>query len=225
VRDQLTHKSVVVLESDDALPIIAGNGLGELDLSRYKALYPETDGAGEYGEGSDGYLAAALSSPPCIRPWKERKKAPRTSLLITKVEVIGGRVIEVYGTLDEPKAEDSGVEIEISLGIARDTGDVVNTGSAEAHRIDSCLASFRGLALIAAGTRGSPLPPITALVLDGVRWDVFGVWLARPGARIAVALLCRGFCTLFPLSSGWHNISNRHPSIEATDMPFAEAMM
>jgi hypothetical protein len=54
--------------------------------------------------------------------------------------VIGGRVVEVYGTLDEPEAEDTAVEIEISLGIARDTGDVVNTGSAEAHRIDSCLA-------------------------------------------------------------------------------------
>jgi hypothetical protein len=102
---------------------------------------------------------------------------------------------------------------------------MVNTGCAKAHRIDSCLATWRGFALIAAGTRGSPFPPITTLVLGGVRWDVFGVWLAGPSPRIAVTLFCRGFCTLFPLSSGWHNISNRYPSIEATDMPFAEAMM
>jgi hypothetical protein len=102
---------------------------------------------------------------------------------------------------------------------------VVNTGSAEAHRIDSCLASFRGLALIAACTRRSPLAPITTLVLGGVRWDVFCVWPARPRALVAVALFRRGFATLFLLSSGCHNISNRYPSIEATDMPFAEAMM
>jgi hypothetical protein len=146
-------------------------------------------------------------------------------LFITEVEVISGRVVEVYGTLDEPEAEDAGVEIEISLGIARDTGYVVNTGSAEAHRIDSCLASLRGLTLIGAGARGSPFTAVTTLVLVRVGRNVFGVWLAGPGARIAVALFSRGSRTLFLLSSGWHNISNRYPSIEATDMPFAEAMM
>jgi hypothetical protein len=201
MRDELAHESVVVLEGDDALIIITGGRLGELDLFPYQSFDPEPDGAGEYRERRDGYLTAPLSPSTRIRPGKERKDTPRTSLLIAEVEVIGGRVVEVYGTLDEPKAEDSGVEIEISLGIAGDTGNVVNTGSAEGHRIDSCLASLR------------------------VRWDVFGAWLAGPGARIAVALLCRGFCTLFLLSSGWHNISNLYPSIEATDMPFAEAMM
>jgi hypothetical protein len=225
MRDELAHESVVVLEGDNALTLIPSNRLRELDLLRYQPFYPETDGAGEYRERCDGYLPAALSSSPSIRPGKERKNAPRISRLITEIEVIRGRVVEVYGTLDEPKAEDSGVEIEISLGIARDTGDVVNTGSAEAHRIDSCLASLRGLALIGARTRGSPFTTVAALVLGGVRWDVFGVWLAGSGARIAVALLCRGSCTLFLLSSGWHNISNLYPSIEATDMPFAEAMM
>ena len=89
--------------------------------------------------------------------------------------MIGRGIVEVYGALDEPEAEDAGVEIEIPLGIARDTGDVMNTGSAEAHRTDSCL--------------------------------------------------CRGSRTLFLLSFGWHNISNLYPSIEATDMPFAEALM
>jgi hypothetical protein len=215
----------VVLEGDNPLTLIPSNRLGELDLLRYQPFYPETDRAGEYRERGDRDLPTPLSSSPRIRPGKERENAALTTLLITEVEVVSGRVVEVDGTLDEPEAEDAGVEIKISLGIARDTGDVVNTGCAEAHRIDSCLATCRGFALIAAGTRGSPFPPIAALVFGGVRWDVFGVWLAGPGPRIAVTLFCRGFCTLFPLSSGWHNISNRHPSIEATDMPFAEAMM
>ena len=128
--------------------------------------------------------------------------------------MIGGRVVEVYGTLDEPEPEDAGVEIEIPLGIARDTGDVMNTGSAEAHGIDSCLVSFRDLALIGTRTRRSPLAPVTALMLARVGWDVFWVWLSGPGARIAVALFCRRYGTLFPLSPGWHNTSNSYPPLK-----------
>jgi hypothetical protein len=100
---------------------------------------------------------------------------------------------------------------------------VMNTGAAEAHRIDSCLASFRDLALVCARTRRPPLSAVIALVLARMGWSVFGVGLARPGALVA-ALFCRSG-TLFPLSPGWHNISNLYPSIEATDMPFAEALM
>src|SRR6267143_3202045 len=225
MRDELAHESVVVLESDDALILIPGSRLRELDLLSDQSFDPEADRAGKYRERGDSYLASALSSSPRIRPGEESENAPRTSLLFTEVEVIGGRVVEVYGTLDEPEPEDAGVEIEIPLGIARDTGDVMNTGSAEAHGIDSCLVSFRDLALIGTRTRRSPLAPVTALMLARVGWDVFWVWLSGPGARIAVALFCRRYGTLFPLSPGWHNTSNSYPSIEATDMPFAEALM
>jgi hypothetical protein len=102
---------------------------------------------------------------------------------------------------------------------------VVNTGSAEAHRIDSCLTTLGGLALVGARTGRPSLAPISAFVLAGVRWNVFRVGLTGPGTLVAVALFCRGFCTLFLLSSGCHNISNLYPPIEATDMPFAEALM
>jgi hypothetical protein len=194
--DELAHESVVVLEGNDALVFIAGSRLRELYLLPYQPFYPETDGAGEYSEGGDGHLASALSSSPRIGPGEESKNAPWIALLITEVEVIGGRVVEVYRTLDEAETEDAGVEIEIPLGIARDTGDVVNTGSAEAHRTDSCLVSSGDLVL--AGTRRG---------------------------RSSVVWLCRGSGTLFLLSFLWHNISNLDPSLEATDMPFAEALM
>jgi hypothetical protein len=55
---------------------------------------------------------------------------------------------------------------------------VMNSGSAETHRPDSCLF-----------------------------------------------LLRRGSTTLFLLSFGCHNISKLYPSIKATDIPFAEALM
>jgi hypothetical protein len=105
--------------------------------------------------------------------------------------VIGSRIIEVYGALDEPQAEYAGVEIEISLRVAGDAGDVMNAVGPEGHRPDSVknseraescsrgLASFRGLAL----------------------------------------------STLFLRSSAWHDFFNLFPSIQATDMPLAEASM
>jgi hypothetical protein len=223
--NELAHESVVVLESDNALTLITSNRLRELDLLRYQPLYPEADGAGKYGERSDGDLASALSSSPRVRPGKERKNAPRTPLLITKVKMVRGRVVEIYGTLYEPEAEDAGIEIEISLGITRDTGDVVDTGSAEAHRTDSCLASLGDLALFGARAGRPSFAPISAFVLAGVRRDVFRVGLAGPGTLVVVALFRRGFGILFLLSSGCHNISNLYPPIEATDMPFAEALM
>jgi hypothetical protein len=225
MRDELAHESVAVLEGDDALILVAGSRLRELDLLSDQSFDPETDRAWEYRERGDSYLASALSSPPRVRPGKKRKNAPRAPLLITKVKMIGGRVVEVYGTLYEPETEDAGIEIEISLGITRDTGDMVDTGSAEAHRTDSCLASLGDLALFGARAGRPSFAPISAFVLAGVRRNVFRVGLAGPGTLVAVTLFRRGFGTLFLLSSGCHNISNLYPPIEATDMPFAEALM
>ena len=105
---------------------------------------------------------------------------------------------EVYRALDEPEPEDTGVEVEIPLRVTGNTGDVMNTGRAEAHRPDSCLAFLRNLALVAARA-------------------------GRPA--LTAALLRRGSSTLFLLSFGCHNISSLDPSIKATDMPFVEALM
>ena len=42
----------------------------------------------------------------------------------------GLRIIEVYGALDEPKAEHPHVEIEVALRVTRDRGDVMNAEDA-----------------------------------------------------------------------------------------------
>ena len=119
-------------------------------------------------------------------------------MMVTEVEVIGRGIVEVHRALDEPESQDSGVEVEIPLRVAGYSGDVMNTGSAETHRPDSCLVFLRDLALVGARP-----------------------WRATP----AVAPSCRGLNTLFLLSYGCHNTSNPYPSIKATDMPFAEALM
>src|ERR1700738_1420334 len=163
--DELAHEPVVVLESDDAFILITGSRLRELDLFSDQSFDPETDRAGEYRERGDGWLASALSSASPIRSGKERKNPTLIPPRITEVEVRGGRSVQVYGTLDEPEPQNTGVEIEIPLGIACDTGDVVNTGSAEAHRVDSCFASFRDMAPCSRSRLVGIISPIATLPL------------------------------------------------------------
>jgi hypothetical protein len=52
--------------------------------------------------------------------------------------VIRSRVVEVYGQLDQPEPERTGVEIEIALRLAGDRGDMMNSHSS------SCLLGQRG---------------------------------------------------------------------------------
>ena len=84
---------------------------------------------------------------------------------VAEIEMIGRRVVEVYRSLDEPEAENASVEVEIPLRIAGDAGDVMNAGGPETHRPDSCLTSFRRLALIRAGAGRATFATVTALVL------------------------------------------------------------
>jgi hypothetical protein len=225
VRDELTHESFVILERDYALVFVACNRLVELDAFLDQPLDPETNRAGQDREGRYGNLATTLPSATGIRPRKKGEDTSRIPLLVTEIEVIGSGIVEVYRTLDEPEAKNARVEVEIPLRVTGYTGDMMNTGSPEAHRPDSCLSFLWGLALVGAGTGSAELTAVTTFVLIRMRWDIFRVGLPGAHTGIAVALLCRGLLTLFLLSSGCHNISNRYPSIKATDMPFAEALM
>ncbi len=88
--------------------------------------------------------------------------------------MIGSRIVEVYGALDESETQNAGVEIEVFLWVACYTSDVVNTGGPETHRTDSCLTSCRRLAMIRAGAGRAPLArraPALSLLLS--RWHTF----------------------------------------------------
>jgi hypothetical protein len=163
--DQLAHESFVILERDHALVLVARSRPLEFDVLLDQPLDPEADGAGQDGEGRYGDLTTTLSSTSSIGPRKKSEGASRASLLIAEVEMIGRGIVEVYRALDEPEAEDTGVEVEIPLRIAGYAGDVMNTGSTKAHGTDSCLAFLGDLALIGAGTRRSTLAAVSALVL------------------------------------------------------------
>jgi hypothetical protein len=163
--NELTHKSFVVLEGDDSFILITGDGRFELDSLVDQPLDPEANRAGEDCERCYGDLAATLSATTRVRPWEKREDASRSTLLVTEVEMVRGRIVEVYSSLDEPESESTSVEVEIPLRVARDTGDVMNTGGAEAHRTDSCLAFLRSFALIGARAWRAGFTAVTAFVL------------------------------------------------------------
>ena len=110
-------------------------------------------------------MTTALPATTSVGPREKSEDATRTSLLVTEVEVVRRGIVEVDGPLDEPEAKSAGVKVEIPLRITGDAGDMMDTGSTEAHRTDSCLALLRILALVRAGPGRSAFSPVPAFVL------------------------------------------------------------
>jgi hypothetical protein len=131
--NKLTHETIVVLEGDHALVLVARRGLLEFDLLSNQSLDPESYGAGKYGKRGNRNLAAALSTASRIGPREEGQDASRIPLLVAEVKVVRCGVVEVDGAFDEPQSENSGVEVEIPLRVTRNSGNVMDASGAEAH--------------------------------------------------------------------------------------------
>lgn len=98
-----------------------------------ESFYPEADGAGENGKGYNGNLSGPLTPTARVGPWKEGHNAARSAFRVAEIEMVGGGIVEVDGTLDEPKAKYAGVEVEIALWVARYRRDVMNAGGCKSH--------------------------------------------------------------------------------------------
>jgi hypothetical protein len=68
-------------------------------------------------------------------PIEERDDTARGAGLVSVIEMVGGRVVEVDGLLDEAQAEQAGVEIDVRLGIGGDGRKVVEPGDVVFHVI------------------------------------------------------------------------------------------
>jgi hypothetical protein len=111
----------------------------------------------------------------------------------------------------------------------------MDTSGLETHRTlvleifrkagEICLAPFLRLALVSAGAGLALSAAVSALVFVGMGRNVFRIRSTRSRSLVDLAVIGWAFLSLFALLSGCHNISTSYPSIEATDMPFAEAMM
>jgi hypothetical protein len=61
----------------------------------------------------------------CARPLEEREQRPRAAGLVTEVQVVAVRVVEVDGLLDQREAEPVAIEVERSLGVRADARHVM----------------------------------------------------------------------------------------------------
>src|SRR5881397_84226 len=72
-------------------------------------------------------------SAPCAWPGKECQDRPRHSSCIAKVEMISARIIEIDRAFDQTQPEQSDVEIQVTLRIAGNSGDVMKSGDFLVH--------------------------------------------------------------------------------------------
>jgi hypothetical protein len=78
-------------------------------------------------------LAGAANSTPGAGPAKERQNCPGRSAPIAKIEMIRSGIIEIDRSFDEPKTEESHIEIQIWLRIACDCSYVVKSANFVLH--------------------------------------------------------------------------------------------
>src|SRR6266496_2197303 len=107
----------------------------------YQPLDPEPERRREYREGGDRNLAGALSPAPGPGPGEEGQDAAGRADLVAEVEVIGLRVVEVHRTLDQAEPEQAGVEIQVSLRVTRDGGDVMKAEDAGHDTLCACAST------------------------------------------------------------------------------------
>ncbi len=62
-----------------------------------------------------------------LRPWKERQISARVPFRVGVEEMIRAGIVLIDAALDQPHAEDAGIEVEILLRRTGNRGDVVNT--------------------------------------------------------------------------------------------------
>src|SRR3954466_9716703 len=127
-RNQLQEETVGIGETQNLVVEAAARAL-VLNTLRQKSLDPEAERPRRYRQCHSGNLAAALPAAVRTRPGKKREQRAGTSDLVTVVEVIAARIVEVHRELDEAKSQDTGVEVQVSLRIAGDGGDVMDCHS------------------------------------------------------------------------------------------------
>jgi hypothetical protein len=118
--------AVGVGEGEDFF-VKAARAASEGDAFVNEALLPVVEGGEGDTEGGVGDFAGAGGAFADVGPGKEGEDGAGGAEVVAEVEVVGAGVVEVDGALDEAEAEDLGVEVEISLRVGGDGGDVVKT--------------------------------------------------------------------------------------------------
>src|SRR5205085_156701 len=94
-----------------------------------ETLRPIPQRIGRNGERDLAGESCSVASARHPRPGKEREVGAGMGIAIGEEEVVRiGRIL-IDAFLDEPHAEHPDVEVEVFLGVAGDTGDVMDSGN------------------------------------------------------------------------------------------------
>ena len=92
---------------------------------------PKIQAARGHGKRRGIGLAGAGTAATDAGPGEKREHGAWRADAIAVVKMIGGRVVEIDGALDEAQAERAGVESDVAPRITGDGGDVVEAGESE----------------------------------------------------------------------------------------------
>src|SRR5947209_5820595 len=109
--DQFDLQPIRIKEREN-LVIKARKWSHDIDTTAGEVLSPIIQCSLRNRAGDSDWLSCASTPPRRTRPGKEGEDAARTPQLITVVEVIDTRIVEVDGQLDQSQAQQAGIEID-----------------------------------------------------------------------------------------------------------------
>lgn len=133
--DEFELEAIVVLELEGWVAELFD--LIERDFVFAEAVDPVVQGVFRDREGHRGGLASTDGSVGALGPGEEGEEGSRVALRVAVVEVVGAGVVVVDCDFDEAEADDAGVEIDVALGVAAHSGDVVDALDAVGHGVNN----------------------------------------------------------------------------------------
>src|SRR5690606_20275353 len=97
------------------------------DFEFLKAVFPEIQTAWRNGISDFRSHTGTIFSLPYSRPGKEGEDSTRRTCFISKIEMIGLRVIKVYRFFNQTQTEGFGIKIVVALCVSGNRCDVVET--------------------------------------------------------------------------------------------------
>src|SRR5258708_21276626 len=115
------------IEQGEPLLIETSGRAGDRYTISGQALNPVIERSGRNRERDINNLARPSAALWSVGPGEERYDGAGRSSFITIVKLIGAGVVKVDGLLDEALPQDTGIKIDILLGISHNGGEMVKT--------------------------------------------------------------------------------------------------
>ena len=128
--DEFEDEAVGISKRDDFVAE-AGRERAGCDAVGEEACAPKIQATRRYGKRRGVGLARARTAAADAGPRKKRQHGARRADAVAVVKMIGGRVVEIDGALNEAQAERAGVESDVAPRITGDGGDVMEAGESE----------------------------------------------------------------------------------------------